>query len=905
MIAGRYRVEREIGRGGMATVYLCTDTTEGRSVAVKVLRGEMGNAVVVERFLREVEFVSKLEHPQIPKVLDSGVVGDLPFYVMTFIDGESLKDRLDRVKQLPIEEALRITQQVILPTAYAHSHGIVHRDIKPANILLASDSVYVLDFGIARAIVASAESSLTSTGVAVGTPAYMSPEQALADHNIDSRSDIYSLACVTYEMIAGQPPFVGPTAQAVMARRFVAPPPPLRETRESVPESVESAIARAMCKAPADRWQTVEEFGRALVAQPQSPSASALHPVTETSKRRSAYVVAGVAVVSLATIAIVAWSLVDRDKIASGRKAIEAWDFSGAEREFRSAIAADPASTEAQLWMGQLLILKRVPASEWAPLVLRAADSKADLAPDDRLRAEALGAYADLQSAKRCDGLRTLAARRDRGHTDDFSSTVTLADCLVADPTIVPDSSSPSGHRFSSSFNEAASLYEGLIKRNPSRGPVYAALMPRLEMVLWTTKNRLRLGVMRGDPPTNFIAAPALMSDTITFVPYPALGTGAPVSSDEDRLNRLVEQNLQRLRALAAEWTRASAADPDAHETLAGVLETAGKLDGSGASALQSIADARRTAVKDGSTERASAHYRDVRLASSNVRLLLKLHRFRQARLLADTVLSWKFPNAVNDSVQKSTTDLLVGLNVITGRLRGVIEIEGKYAADRRVRLTSGEVKKLDAELGGDALRLEAYAAFGAPRDSILSLFARIGDNLESLVPAAQVSDFRSAVLRRPISLATDVVGTGPLASLSPGANAFSSAVHAIHARDMRLAGKLADSLDSFFSSRAPGEITMDIVLQGAWLRTALGDSAIAATSLDRALRGLSRAPPNLLRGSALAGALVRAMQFRADLAQSAGDEATRSKWAGAAAELWSGGDPDVKLSLARRKQMR
>ena len=900
MIAGRYRVEREIGRGGMATVYLCTDTTEGRSVAVKVLRGEMGNAVVVERFLREVEFVSKLEHPQIPKVLDSGVVGDLPFYVMTFIDGESLKDRLDRVKQLPIEEALRITQQIILPTAYAHSHGIVHRDIKPANILLASDGVYVLDFGIARAIVASAESSLTSTGVAVGTPAYMSPEQALADHNIDSRSDIYSLACVTYEMIAGQPPFVGPTAQAVMARRFVAPPPPLRETRESVPESVESAIAKAMCKAPADRWQTVEEFGRALVAQPQSPSVPALRPVTETSKRRSAYVVAGVALVSFATIAIVAWSLVDRDKIASGRKAIEAWDFSRAEKEFRSALEANPTSVAAQLWIGQLLILKRAPASEWAPLVLRAADSKADLAPDDRFRAEALGAYADLQSAKRCDGLRTLAARRDRGHPDDFSSTVTLADCLVADPTIVPDSSSPSGHRFSSSFNEAASLYEGLIKRNASSGPLYAALMPRLEMVLWTTKNRLRQGIMRGDPPVDFIAAPALMSDTIAFIPYPVLGTGAPISSDEDRLNRLVEKSLQRLRALATEWTRASPDDPDAHETLAGVLETAGKLDGSGASALQSIADARRTAVKDGSTEAASAHHRDVRLASSNVRLLLKLHRFRQARLLADTVLSWKSSSAQNDSLQKPTDELLVGLNAITGRLSGIIEIEGKYAADYKVRLTSGEVKKLQAELGGDVLRLRAYAAFGTPKDSILTLFARIRENVESMVPAAQVADFRGALLRRPMSLATDVVGTGPLASIPSGSNAFFSAVRAIDARDMRLARKLADSLDSFFSSRAPGEITMDIVLQDAWLRTALGDSAIAAAALDRALRGLTRAPQNLLNRETLAASLVRAMQLRADLAASKGDEPTRKKWADAAAELWSGADADVKMSLVR-----
>ncbi|MGK2961854.1 MAG: serine/threonine-protein kinase, partial [Gemmatimonadaceae bacterium] len=238
IIAERYTVERELGRGGMATVYLCTDSMTRDRVAVKVLREELGSAVIVERFLREIAFASELDHPRIPKVLDSGVIGTLPFYVMTYVEGESLRERLDRVKQLPVEEAVRITNAVIEPMTYAHRLGIVHRDIKPGNILVGEESVYVLDFGIARAIIASAEDRLTSTGVAIGTPAYMSPEQALADGDLDARSDIYSLACVTYEMIAGIPPFVGATPQAVMARRFASPPPPLRETREGVSPQV-------------------------------------------------------------------------------------------------------------------------------------------------------------------------------------------------------------------------------------------------------------------------------------------------------------------------------------------------------------------------------------------------------------------------------------------------------------------------------------------------------------------------------------------------------------------------------------------------------------------------------------------------------------------------------------------
>ncbi|MEO7684780.1 MAG: serine/threonine-protein kinase, partial [Gemmatimonadaceae bacterium] len=259
-IGEHYVVDRVIGRGGMATVYLCRDTRDESLVAVKVLRKELGSAIIVERFLREIAFASELDHPRIPKVLSSGVIGDLPYYAMTYVEGESLKQKIEREKQLPLDEAIKIACQVIEPTAYAHSRGIVHRDIKPDNILIAADGVYVLDFGIARAILESGVDRLTSTGVGVGTPAYMSPEQALGDRNLDSRSDIYSLGCVVYEMIAGLPPFVGPTSQAIISRRFAASPPPLSEVRDSVPEDIEDAVQRALARSPADRWPTVGAF---------------------------------------------------------------------------------------------------------------------------------------------------------------------------------------------------------------------------------------------------------------------------------------------------------------------------------------------------------------------------------------------------------------------------------------------------------------------------------------------------------------------------------------------------------------------------------------------------------------------------------------------------------------------
>ena len=295
VIADRYTVERVLGRGGMAIVYLCTDSTSGNRVAVKVLRPEIGSAVVVERFLREIDLSANLDHPRIPQVLDSGVVGDLPFYVMTYIEGESLRARIDREKQLPIADAIKIAQEVTGPMAHAHAHGIVHRDIKPENILLAPDGVYVLDFGVARAIIESADDRLTSTGVAVGTPAYMSPEQALSDKDLDARSDIYSLGCVIYEMIAGIPPFVGATPQAVMTRRFVANAPPLHETREAVPAHVERVVAKSLMRAPADRWQTAEQFSNALAA-PGDKDASRFFTVRQRLRERKRLVASVIAV---------------------------------------------------------------------------------------------------------------------------------------------------------------------------------------------------------------------------------------------------------------------------------------------------------------------------------------------------------------------------------------------------------------------------------------------------------------------------------------------------------------------------------------------------------------------------------------------------------------------------------
>jgi eukaryotic-like serine/threonine-protein kinase len=275
-LAGRYAIERELGAGGMATVYLAQDLKHRRRVAIKVLRPELAAALGRERFLREVTTTANLRHPHILPLFDSGEAGEFLFYVMPFVEGESLRERLAREKQLPLDDALRIAREVADALDYAHTHGVTHRDIKPANILLDNGHAVVADFGIARAITAAGSEALTETGLGLGTPLYMSPEQG-AGENVDGRSDQYALGCVLYEMLAGEPPFTGRTAQAILARRLTDPVPPLRTVRESVPVHVEQAINRALSKAPADRFATARQFAEAL-AEPAAPVAQAPRP---------------------------------------------------------------------------------------------------------------------------------------------------------------------------------------------------------------------------------------------------------------------------------------------------------------------------------------------------------------------------------------------------------------------------------------------------------------------------------------------------------------------------------------------------------------------------------------------------------------------------------------------------
>src|ERR1700674_749649 len=262
-----YLIEHELGSGGMATVYLAHDKKHDRKVAIKILHAELAAVLGAERFLQEIRVTANLQHPHILGLIDSGLIGHgagelkgRPYYVMPYLEGESLRQRLDKEQELPVSDSVRIATEVASALDYAHRHNVIHRDIKPENILLHDGSAIVADFGIALAVTQAGGERITESGLSLRTPSYMSPEQAMGERTITARSDIYSLGAVTYEMLSGEPPFTGPTVQAVVARVMTEEPRPLTNQRRSVPPHIEAAVSRALQKVPADRFASAHEF---------------------------------------------------------------------------------------------------------------------------------------------------------------------------------------------------------------------------------------------------------------------------------------------------------------------------------------------------------------------------------------------------------------------------------------------------------------------------------------------------------------------------------------------------------------------------------------------------------------------------------------------------------------------
>jgi eukaryotic-like serine/threonine-protein kinase len=302
-LAGRYAVERELGRGGMAVVYLARDLRHDRLVAVKLLRPELSVAVGAERFLREIRLTAALQHPHILALYESGEAAGLLYYVMPYVAGESLRVRLTRERQLPVDEAVALIRALAGALGYAHRQGVVHRDIKPENVLLREGQPLLADFGIALAVGGAAGARLTGTGLSVGTPQYMSPEQAAGDRAVGPQADIYALGAVAYELLAGEPPFTGATAEAVLARVLVDEPRAIRTVRRTVPPTVEAAVLRALAKTPADRFRTAEEFATAVDARANPALTRRSAPRAMTG--RAVRIIVGAAIAAAVTAAVI------------------------------------------------------------------------------------------------------------------------------------------------------------------------------------------------------------------------------------------------------------------------------------------------------------------------------------------------------------------------------------------------------------------------------------------------------------------------------------------------------------------------------------------------------------------------------------------------------------------------
>jgi serine/threonine-protein kinase len=317
-LADRYRVERELGQGGMATVYLAHDLRHDRPVAIKLFRPELSAVLGGERFLHEIKVTAHLQHPHILALYDSGSADGLLYYVMPYVEGESLRDRLTRERQLPIAEAVRIAREAADALDYAHRHGVIHRDVKPENILLHEGRVLVADFGIALAVRNAGGERITQTGISLGTPQYMSPEQATADRELDARSDIYSLSCVLYEMLAAEPPHTGPTAQAVIAKIVTDKPRLVTELRETVPPAVAAAIHTALARLPADRFASAGEFSSALARAHATAATAAIGLAAPVALTRHPPVAQALGVTGVVALALASGWLLGRRSTPAG-----------------------------------------------------------------------------------------------------------------------------------------------------------------------------------------------------------------------------------------------------------------------------------------------------------------------------------------------------------------------------------------------------------------------------------------------------------------------------------------------------------------------------------------------------------------------------------------------------------
>jgi tetratricopeptide (TPR) repeat protein len=1033
-LAGRYSIEREIGRGGMATVYAARDLRHDRQVALKVLVPSLTSAIGSARFQREIHIAAALTHPHILTVHDSGEADGLLYYVMPYVDGESLRTRLQREHQLPLEDTVRITRDVADALAYAHAHGVVHRDIKPENILLGGGHALVADFGIARAITAAADDDrrLTDSGFTVGTPLYMSPEQAVGESEIDGRADLYALGCVCFEMLTGGPPFTGANAQVVRMRHVAESPPPIRTVRPTVPREIEDIVHRLLAKVPADRFDSATRLlealpttttERAVVIQPRRRRwwqigglvglgvvvaiVASVRGITsfttlgELEPISSRYVVLplledgplpagfsgarvsrdladalgdwrGIDVVrdfrvrdlleradepprtikANASIArqlragIVIWgdmraapggaqvravmyqstnpdsTLEERmvfvpengnirdsmvvltarlltsrgharqqhptttdinayEAFKEGQEAIADWDLPRALAAFDSATQIDPQYAEAYLWraLTQTWAGEDLPRkTSWQFAAQRAAELSDQLPAIDRPYAVALAAMA----AQRFDAACAIFDSLVRADSTSFEAWFGLGHCLHNDRAVVRDPRSESGFAFRSSLERAITSYMRALELVPSAHRAFrGAAFDRLPRdMLYASPNVARRGMFVDAADTTHVHAfAALQGDTIAYTPYRSeelfSGAAGPPAA---AMAAAAARNRDRLRTVTERWVDAFPSSADAREAFARALEGIGEIAESG--------DERHSALVQLRLARQAARTPDqqLRLATAQVRLLLKTASFARAGRLADSLLASPH-GAVTDP---SSLSGLAALAALRGDAPRAAALLARSAADYTFTSPSGRTWTLDRPVAEPALIYLAYAAVGAPPDTLRALERATLDALERFAQPAQRGEFAVATLLRPAILAFPIVGATWIHTQGDQPNPLFTLQRALLAGNVAM---LRRTLDADVSERAafrPGDVSIDQIHQEAELRLAIGDTAAAAALLDRSLSGLPTLGFQLVDHVPESAALVRAMALRAELARQAGDSRTAARWSDAVSAVRS-----------------
>ncbi|MCC6317183.1 MAG: serine/threonine protein kinase [Gemmatimonadaceae bacterium] len=892
--ADRYAVVRELGRGASAVVILARDLVHDREVALKVLSAEYASVLGSERFQREVRLDRRLQHPYVIPILDSGEWEGWLYLVMPVVEGSALRAHLTSLRQLPVDDAVRYAQEIADALQHAHDHGVIHRDVKPENILLSGGHACLADFGIARALVPATGDDITTTGVILGTPAYMSPEQAAGDA-LDGRTDQYALACVLFEMLAGIPPFVGPSSQSIMQQRLARPAPSVQDYRPAVRRGLALVIARALSMAPADRFPNMRAMAEALHAA-TSPSPYGIEAVAQTPVRRGPGVrrlaFGAAALISVGVATWLAWrperarDLVPQGGAVAllgepdganaeaarffvrGRAALDTGDLDSAAAAFSRSAAADPLFARADLWQAQVMQWNPTyrSSAEWMGPARRA--SRGRLSTRDSLHAVGLVALGDRRFPEACEAFGALV----RADSQSFVGWFGLGECRRLDRAVERDRASPSGWRFRAELSEAIRAYAEALAIAPGEamGPAFS----RAQQVFLSSASRVRPGRAVMPDTGDFFAYPSLRNDTVAFVPFRS-GAGAsldPATSQQELTGAWRAVGDQEL-AFVRQWIQRMPASPYARLALALALEDAAPLR-----VHDSTATDARSVLHEARARNPDARVA-LQLAAAEVRVLVKAGRWAEAGRLADSLV--RQPPATDYGILAALAVLLGSERAASAFLR-----QGwrEPARARDEHLTDVPDAVLDA-----LAPLAAAVLTGACESAHLdSLEHNVTDRINTLVEPRQQAAVRAGIIDDLLVQSAPCTSGGSMRGVRGAASV--SVTHRLAAAagngNRRAALAALHWIDAQRVATNRANISWDAVALEGWALAALGDSTHAAARLDSALRVLPYTTTLLTSHARLTGGLRRTLRLRSDLARLAGDSATHARWRDALRDL-------------------